>query len=42
VQLFGWEPAGRQIAQLYAQVRGEATVSEAPVLAHSARKSEAL
>jgi glycosyltransferase involved in cell wall biosynthesis len=42
VQLFGWEPAGQQIAQLYAQARGEATVSEAPVLAHSARKSEAL
>ncbi len=41
-QLFGWGPAGQQIAQLYARVRGEAPVAEGPILAHSSRKTEAL
>ena len=42
VQQFGWEPAGEQIAQIYARLRGEAPVVVGPNLARSSRKSEAL
>lgn len=42
VQQFGWEPAGQQIVQIYARLRGEAPVAAGPNLARSSRKSEAL